>query len=196
MSREIHLFQLLKDTFHEFCVTLWPLLLQRWCVQLRLSRWCRCSLSSLPSSSVTSDTSGLSAPYWPLCPAFSSSSQVGPITHVLLSPFLHSVIDYRCLMCSVSRMEPLHHSSIFSVWCRCSGCHQERWHSSCSFDFPLLWNKIDFTCTRLFKYKSENTTLHVEKKIIEQLDFLHKRSELLWTAGGCSAPISCAQSAE
>lgn len=49
---------------------------QRWWGLPRRSQWCRCSLSSPPSSSATSATSSPSAPSWLLSPASSSSFQV------------------------------------------------------------------------------------------------------------------------
>lgn len=105
---------------------------QRWCAQRHPFRWCRCSSSSQPSSSVTSDTSDPSAPSWPLCPASSSSSQVGAITHVPLSLVPDSVTDHRCLVCPVSHVDTrghtLHHGTISSVWgrCVCVHCYPER----------------------------------------------------------------------
>lgn len=56
---------------------------QRWWGLPRRSQWCRCSLSSPPSSSATSATSSPSAPSWLLSPASSSSFQVLVFTNTM-----------------------------------------------------------------------------------------------------------------
>lgn len=161
---------------------------QRWCAQRHPFRWCRCSSSSQPSSSVTSDTSDPSAPSWPLCPASSSSSQVGAITHVPLSLVPDSVTDHRCLVCPVSHVDTrghtLHHGTISSVWGRCvctllSG-------KAILLDFTIR-TRLFSECLRIWLKKMWKNNIQWTSFFFNGI-FWNKCNLPCWTAGGCNAP--------